>query len=190
MHIHTTFSDGRLTPQQAADLYEELGFDFITYADHDHLIKPGYRQAIAVVNTNMIVFYGIELTIRTRFGYVHVTRIEGVNETLHVFNHPADYGLPIKQTMACIDEVALQYQIDAVEISHQGFYTPYYDRELITYPKVATDDSHHRMACGRAWIELECLRNKDSILQGIKKGEGKNFFVRGVHKAMGNSLEQ
>jgi predicted metal-dependent phosphoesterase TrpH len=56
LHIHTTCSDGRNSPQQAADIYDGLGFYFIVYTDHDHLLKPNYRQEIAAVKTNLMVF--------------------------------------------------------------------------------------------------------------------------------------
>ncbi|NPV90838.1 MAG: PHP domain-containing protein [Firmicutes bacterium] len=179
LHIHTTFSDGRLTPQEAADLYSALGFDFIAITDHDHLIKRGYREAIEGIASNMIIFFGVELTLRTRWGYVHVNEIEGVNERLYVFNHPADYRLSVRQCLECLADVEEKYRIDAVEVSHLGFYTPLYDREEIPYPKVATDDSHESLGCGRAWVEIGCGRDKDSILRQIKQGGHRNVFAKG-----------
>jgi len=183
LHIHTTYSDGRLTPQQAADVYAGMGFDFIAFTDHDHLLKPSYRKAIEEIQTDLLVFFGIELTVGTKLGYIHVNRIEGDHEVLHTFNHPGDYGFTLKQTTKCIDDVAQNIQIDAVEITHHGFYTPEYDIEGIPYPKVASDDSHTRMGCGRAWIELNCARNKDSILSAIKNGDHSNCYARGLAKA-------
>ena len=66
LHVHTTFSDGRLTLQEATDVYEDLGFDFIAITDHDHLLKPAYRAAVEGVRSNLLVFFGIELTLHTR----------------------------------------------------------------------------------------------------------------------------
>jgi len=86
LHIHTIFSDGRLTPQEASDTYEDLGFDFIVITDHDHLLRPGYREAIEGVRSNMLVFLGIELTLHTRWGYVHV------NETIPGMYRGCDKG--------------------------------------------------------------------------------------------------
>lgn len=183
LHIHTTYSDGRLTPQQAADIYAGMGFDFIAFTEHDHLLKSSYRKAIEEIRTDLLIFFGIELTIGTKFGYIHVSRIEGDHEVLHTFNHPGDYGFTFKQTMKCIDNVAQDIQIDAVEITHHGFYTPEYDTEAIAYPKVASDDSHTRLGCGRAWIELDCARDRDSILRAIKAGDYSNCYARGRAKA-------
>jgi hypothetical protein len=177
LHVHTTLSDGRLSLQEAVDAYEGLGFNFIVITDHDHLVKSGYREAIEGVKSNLLVFFGIELTLHTRWGYVHVGEIEGEEEKMHIFNHPFEYGLSLKQLRECIEDVSRVHRLDAVEVSHQGFYTPTYDVATIAYPKVVTDDSHSRLGCGRAWIEMECDRDKDAILRHIKKGEFKCRFV-------------
>jgi histidinol phosphatase-like PHP family hydrolase len=171
LHIHTTYSDGRLTHQQAADTYSGMGFDFIAYTDHDHLLKASNCDSIKAVKTKMIVFSGIELTISTRWGYVHVSRIEGDKEILHTFNHPGEHGFSIKHTLEAIEDVSKDLSIDAVEITHHGFLSKEYDSDTIPYPKVATDDSHTTLGCGRAWIELDATKKKDSIIEAIKNGD-------------------
>jgi len=77
LHTHTTFSDGNMTPQEVADIYAGMGFGFLAFTDHDHLLKPSYREAIAAVHSELTIFFGIELTVPSRKGYVHVSRIEG-----------------------------------------------------------------------------------------------------------------
>jgi len=171
LHTHTTFSDGRATPQQAANRYAELGFDFIAFTDHDHLLKTSYRGAIETVKSNMLIYFGIELTVSTRWGYVHVSMMEGDKEVLHTFNHPGENSFTIRHTLEAIEDVLTNHPVDAVEITHHGFYTPLYDTDAIPYPKVATDDSHNSMGCGRAWIELEARKDKDSIIKAVKNGD-------------------
>lgn len=119
---------------------------------------------------------------------MHVSKIEGENEKLYIFNHPADYGLSIKQCLECLEDVLREYKVDAVEVSHNGFYTPQYDCGIIPYPKVATDDSHSELGCGRAWIEMECARDKDSILRQIKEGGFKYRFAKGNAKNAATTL--
>ena len=34
LHQHTTCSDGRKTPQEAADIYRRAGYDLIAITDH------------------------------------------------------------------------------------------------------------------------------------------------------------
>jgi len=78
-----------------------------------------------------------------------------------------------------ITAVAAQHPLDAVEITSKGFPTPEYDVPEIPYPKVATDDSHTRQMIGRAWVEMECSKKKDSIIRAIRKGRFWNCYANG-----------
>ena len=182
LHTHTTFSDGTLTPQEVADTYAALGFDFLAFTDHDHLLKPAYATMVRQVKSDLILFSGIELTVPCSRGYVHVNRIDGDGEVLHIFNHPADYDLPVKNTIGCMKEVAGRYPLDAMEVTHHGFYTPQFDIAEIQYPKVAADDSHNRLACGRGWVEVSSERNRDAILKAIRNGDFQNGFAGGFYR--------
>lgn len=177
LHTHTTCSDGSLTPQEVAGIYAGLGFDFLAFTDHDHLLKRSYRRSIASVRSGLLIFSGVELTVNSRKGYVHVSRIEGEREILHIFNHPGDCGLPLRETLQCIAEVAERYPLDAVEATSHGFHTPLFDIPGIGYPRVAADDSHDLSGCGRAWIELDCDRNKDAIITAIREGRFQNGYA-------------
>jgi hypothetical protein len=177
LHIHTTCSDGILTPQEIADIYARMGFDFLAFTDHDHLLRPSYRRAIASIRSGLLIFPGVELTIQSRKGYVHVSRIEGEREILHIFNHPADCGLPFRETLQCIADVAERYPLDTVEATSHGFHTPLFDVPEIGYPRVAADDAHDLSGCGRAWIELDCDREKDAILTAIREGRFQNGYA-------------
>ena len=75
-----------MSPQEVADAYESKGYDFIAFTDHDYLLKPNYMDLYRQVRTNMIVFYGIELSVFVN-GNIHVAKIEGDRERLHIFNH-------------------------------------------------------------------------------------------------------
>jgi hypothetical protein len=176
LHVHTTCSDGNLSIREAVAVYESLGFDFIALTDHDYLLRPDCYELTGDLDTRLIVFKGVELTVFEK-GYVHVNRIDGDREVLHIFNHPADLDLPVPKVMERIASVAKHLPIDAIEITSKGFKTPEYDIPGITYPKVASDDSHTRSGCGRAWIEMECRRSKDSIIRAIKKGRFWNCYA-------------
>lgn len=182
LHTHTTLSDGALTPQEAANVYASLGFDFLAFTDHDHLLRPADLQLIHQVVSPMLLFFGVELTVRCSKGYVHVNRIDGDQDCLHIFNHPADYGLTLKKTLQCMEEVAGLYALDAVEVTHHGFYTPQFDMDEIPYPKVAADDSHNRLACGRGWIEVNCEQNRDAVIAAIRRGDFHNHYAGGTYK--------
>jgi hypothetical protein len=64
-----------------------------------------------------------------------------------------------------------------VEVTTKGFRTPEYEIDAIPYPKVATDDAHTLQGCGRAWVEMDCARDKDSILRAIKANRFWNCYA-------------
>jgi len=184
LHVHTTCSDGELTIPEVVSVYSGLGFDFIALTDHDYLLRPGCYDGIKNLDTDMIIFPGVEMTVFEK-GYVHVNRIRGENEQLHVFNHPGELDLPVDKVCDRILSVARRIPIDAVEVTSKGFRTPEYEIPEIPFPKVATDDSHTRLGCGRAWIEMDCARDPDQILRAIKNGDFWNCYLvsNGVGRA-------
>jgi hypothetical protein len=179
LHVHSTCSDGELTIPELAEVYARLGFDFFAVTDHDFLLRAGcYEKQLGSLKTDLLVFSGLELTVFEK-GYLHVNRVQGDDEVLHFFNHPAELDLPFDKVCDRIAVVAGRLPLDAVEVTSKGFYTPEYDVPEIPYPKLATDDAHTREACGRAWIEMDCKRDKDSIIRAIKRGDHWNCFQKG-----------
>lgn len=176
MHTHTTCSDGTMTPQEVANAYEERGYDFIAFTDHDYLIKPNYREICSQVRTDMLIFYGIELTVFVK-GYIHVNRIEGDDEVLHIFNHIGEYDLTVEQVRDRTKRLAEMFPLDAVEITAKGFRQKEFELPDLNLPMIASDDSHSLVGVGRAWIELDARRNKDSIIRAIKKGRFWNCYL-------------
>ncbi len=176
LHVHTTCSDGRLAIPEAVAVYENLGFDFIALTDHDYLLRPDCYAEIHRIQTRLIIFAGVEMTVFEK-GYIHVNRIFGDREALHVFNHPSELDLPISKVMDRIQVIGRQFPLDAVEITSKGFKTPEYDIPEIPYVKIATDDSHTAMGCGRAWVEMDCVRDKDAVLRTIRHGDFWNCYL-------------
>jgi len=165
-----------LSPQEVANAYESRGYDFIAFTDHDYLLKDNYRNIYGQVKTNMIIFYGIELTVFVK-GYIHVTKIEGDREALHIFNHIGEYDFTPEQLLVRLAKLEKMYPIDAVEITTKGFRDMVSESLNIPYPKIASDDSHTPGGIGRAWIELDAKRGKDSIIRAIKKGKCWNCYI-------------
>ncbi len=176
LHIHTTCSDGNLTIQEAVEVYTNLGFDFVALTDHDYLLRPDSYEAVKQIRTDLIIFTGVELTVFEK-GYLHVSRVDGDREVLHIFNHPSELDLPMDKVIDRIQSVAGRMPIDVVEITSKGFRTLEYDIPEIPYPKVATDDSHTRLGCGRAWVEMLCKKEKDSIIRAVRNGDFWNCFA-------------
>jgi hypothetical protein len=175
LHVHSTCSDGTLTIDEVINVYTYLGFDFIAFTDHDYFLKSNSYDRLEKIRTELIIFSGIELTFFEK-GYVHINRINGEKEVLHIFNHPSELGLPLHKVIDRINSVAQKIPIDAVEITSKGFRTPEYNIPEIDFPKVATDDSHIKSGCGRAWVEMDCMRDKDSIIKAIKNNDFWNCY--------------
>ena len=175
LHTHTTCSDGRLTPLEVLRAYRDLGYDFVALTDHDFLVKPDAYAALPDRFEDMLVFKGVEKTVFAR-GYVHVNVFPGREETLHVFNHPAEYGYSVAQLLERIALVQQNMPLHAIEVTAKGFYTPEYDIESLALPKVASDDSHTRDMCGRAWITAQAEREHDAVLRAIKAGQARVHY--------------
>jgi len=172
LHVHTNFSDGCLTPEEMVKIYQDLGYDFMAITDHDYLIRPQYWESIPDGNGEFIVFKGIELEYPP-LRYQHIGKILGDEETLFIFNHPQQYRLSIEEVNRQIHIISRDMPIHCVEVTDKGVYTKVYDTPVIPLPKIASDDSHSSDQCGRAWIEVQSPRDRDSILRAIKEGNFK-----------------
>ncbi|HDP80920.1 MAG TPA: hypothetical protein ENN21_08780 [Spirochaetes bacterium] len=176
LHTHTKCSDGDLTPQELADAYQDRGYDFIAFTDHDYLMNPRCDRIYESVKSEMILFRGIELTVFVK-GYVHVNRIHGDKEELYIFNHLGEYDLTMEQVMDRLKTIETMFPLDAVEITSKGFRNKEYEIPEIAYPKIASDDAHTRVGIGRAWIELDARKDKDSIIRSVKSGDFWNCYL-------------
>ncbi|HBL53129.1 MAG TPA: hypothetical protein DDZ34_03600 [Syntrophaceae bacterium] len=176
LHTHTTCSDGKLSPQEVADAYESRGYDFIAFTDHDYLLKQNYMDVYRQVKTGMIVFYGIELSVFVN-GNIHVAKIEGNRNVLYIFNHIGEYDFTPDQLLIRLVALEKMYPLDAVEITKKGFRDKVFESLDIAYPKIASDDSHTLTGVGRAWVEMDAQRDKDSIIKAIRQGDFWNCYL-------------
>ena len=176
LHVHTLCSDGEMDILEAIDVYASKGFDFIALTDHDFIMKNGCYKILDEIKPDILVFKGIEKTVFAE-GYIHVNEIYGDREVLRIFNHPADICMDIDGILDKIKILDKIIKIHAIEITSRGFYTPEVDVLQISYPKVATDDSHNIRMCGRAWIEMDAPLDKDIIIKKIKAGDFWNCFL-------------
>jgi predicted metal-dependent phosphoesterase TrpH len=181
LHAHTTFSDGVRSPAALVAEYESRAYDFLAitdHEDHDNWVEPGYRQAMERLRPELLLFHGIELNFDPLSQ--HVGKVVGERETLWVLNHPARYKLSVAQTRERIATIqAAGWPLDAVEVTDTGLYKPLYDTEAIPLVKIATDDAHRPPHFGRAWIEVEAVRDRDAIIRAIRAGDMQIRFSDG-----------
>jgi predicted metal-dependent phosphoesterase TrpH len=69
LHVHTTASDGTLSPADVVALSESIGLVAVAITDHDTV--AGLAEALAAARTVEVVS-GIELSVQTDEGSVHV----------------------------------------------------------------------------------------------------------------------
>ena len=173
LHAHTTFSDGARTPAGLVEEYETRGYDFLAITDHeDHhnWVEPGYQQALERLRPSLLLFRGIELNF-DRLSQ-HVGKVQGDRETLWILNHPARYKLSVDETLERIEIIrAAGWPLTAIEVTDTGFYRPLYDTDAIPLVKIATDDAHRPPHFGRAWIEVDAVRDRDAIIRAIRAGD-------------------
>lgn len=170
LHAHTTFSDGVLSPHRLVEEYERLGYDFLAITDHDDLIGQPYWRALERLASGLVLFHGVELSY-SAFPQ-HVGKVVGERETLYVLNHPARYKLSLEETLQRIQIIrAAGLPVEAIEVTDTGLYRPLYHTADIPLVKVATDDAHKPVHCGRAWIEVEATAERDAIIRAIRAGD-------------------
>ncbi len=75
LHLHTTRSDGRKTPEEAAEIYHAAGYDFLAVTDHwKRSVDDGWYK-------RMLLLPGIELDRFLPTEAVHITGI-GIDDTI------------------------------------------------------------------------------------------------------------
>ncbi len=172
LHIHTHLSDGMHAPEEIISAYQRRGFACVAITDHQYMTRPDYYERLELLGRkfsgSVMVLPGIEHDYEP-WNYHHLLEIRGVRETLRVLCHPRAYYLTPEQISARV--AAAPFPIDAIEITHRGFYTAEYDVSSIALPKIATDDAHELYDLGRGWIETENFSDPDLLLRAIKAGE-------------------
>lgn len=163
MHAHTRRSDGVLSPNEMLRIHAEQGFDAVAITDHDlELTEDDISQFN--VPEGLLILRGNEVSFRELY-WQHVNHIYGDTEVLKVLNHPARYGMTVRQ----IEEAVDKFGFDAFEITNQGTYCPQYERANGSLPRVSSDDSHTEAMIGRSYMVVDAIdRTTDAIIQAIK----------------------
>lgn len=74
-HMHTTQSDGKLSPEEAASLYKAQGYDFVVQTDH-------WKVAPERIQDGMLVIQGTEFDVYPPHQTAHIVAV-GVTEEIH-----------------------------------------------------------------------------------------------------------
>jgi len=189
LHCHTTESDGRLSPEDAAKHYRARGYDFLCLTDHNKVDDPG-----GLSTEGFLVLPGVETSpAQSRHHIVgiglHQTgpleQSETAQETidritslggLAFIAHPYWSALtdPDIRPLRSIIGIEAYNAVCEVMIA-RGFSTVHWDNLLSDGMRIgglAVDDTHHYTddsPGGWVWARAASLTEKD-ILEALSKG--------------------
>ncbi len=199
LHTHTTASDGKLTPDQIADLYKFNGYDFLIITDHWKLSKTEYHK------NGLLLISGIEYNFgqNVQEGVFHVVGIgmkcdpnvnrndtpESAVEKIHSVEGLADIAHPA-WSMNTVEQLKRMKNADFTEIYNSVSDLPAncrpYSGDVLDklaadengklFPLAAVDDSHwcNGEEC-KSFIYVQAeYCTPENILENIKKG---NFLA-------------
>ena len=165
LHIHTTLSDGRVSPQEMAAIYKEAGFDAVAITDHwkyypedeiDGLrIISGCEYNLGGADTAQGVMHIVGIGMREdpkiiRENTTYQQTIDAITAAggMAVLAHPA-WSLNTKDDIKPLRGFSLLEIYNTVSDVHQscrpysGYIVDALANDGITYPLIATDDTHY-----------------------------------------------
>lgn len=195
LHVHTTLSDGRQTPQQVAERYKENGYDAIALTDHWHYGAGGRLEGLHVLS-------GCEYNSRGHDGIAGVMHIvgigmekepaltressrqqivDGINDAggIAVLAHPAWSMNTVNDALA-LEGIHHTEVYNAVSEAHQSMraysenFVDLCANEGVYYQLLATDDAHYYDGSddGKGWVMVKAAELSDeAILQALRGGE-------------------
>lgn len=165
LHIHTTCSDGHVSPEDAAKIYRSAGFDAIALTDHWYFTEGGELDGMPIISgceynlgatdtidgVMHIVGFGMEYDPKiVRATATRQEVIDKINASggLAVLAHPA-WSLNKPSDATELSGFAATEIYNSVSNAHQssrpysGAFVDLLANEGVAYPLIATDDAHY-----------------------------------------------
>jgi hypothetical protein len=194
LHIHSTLSDGRKSPEEVVEWYKNHGYDFIFITDHnkvtdfshlsseDFLVLNGGEFTAGRTDLNEpLHFVGLNLPAGfTPSGKDSPQKlIEEIKEAGGevILAHPYWSGLYWQDIYPLEGILGIEIFNFGCEVEVRKGYSLVHWDDLLNRGKrlygFAVDDSHWRIEdAGGGWIEVEAEElDKDSIMEAIRKGD-------------------
>ncbi len=193
LHIHTTISDGRVTPEESARIYKEAGFDAIAITDH---WKFGGEQELS----GLKILSGCEYNMGASDTSVDVMHIVGVGmkyapilkkeddrqyvideinkaEGVAILAHPA-WSLNTPEEALCLNGFSAVEIYNSVSDANQssrpysGYFVDLIANKGMFLNIAATDDTHYYNGSDetKSYIMVKA-DSLDGILEAVKKGD-------------------
>ena len=196
LHTHTTFSDGKRSPEAVIKDYENRGYDFLALSDHDVFVKPDKYQRM----TAMTLIPAVEVSANGPH-ILHVnartlvpphsdrqqvlTEISQQTESFSVLNHPnwlaplPGLHFPHEQMMALTDYTGIEIYNGVIErLPGVPIATDQWDRLLSNGRRIwgfGHDDSHDVQDVALGWNRVQTTSERgDDIVTAMKAGR---FYV-------------
>jgi len=189
IHLHTTFSDGTLTPEEICAVYRAAGYDFLAIADHWYLTGvslhwPDFVTLPAVeyhVSNYHIVGLGCRSLLPSSASAQDI--IDALNQRgcVPILAHPYWSGITSSQLLELRDFQHLEIYNHVCQITKGKGYSSVHWDELLQSGRrlfgVAVDDAHHRPSPTQeddltgSYIMVKASGlNGEEILKAIKEG--------------------
>ena len=164
LHLHTTLSDGKLTPEEVIRAYKEQGFDAVALTDHWRYGESGSFEGVTVISgaeynigghaTENGVYHIVGLFMRSEPKLCPEDKAQHIIDEIHsvgglaVLAHPA-WSLNTPQMIMELRDIDATEIYNGVSERGQSFRP---DSSLIIdmlasrgveYPLLATDDAHY-----------------------------------------------
>lgn len=193
LHVHTTMSDGAVSPKECAKIYKDAGFDAIAITDHWHYsdetelsglkIFSGceYNLGMSDTATDVMHIVGVCMDKNPMLVRENCTRQQVIDAIINcgglaIFAHPA-WSLNTTQHakelngFGAIEIFNTVSNVNQSNRPYSGYIVDILANEAITYPLIATDDTHYYSGLDDTksyiMVRANSLDKKD-ILNAIK----------------------
>ena len=92
IHVHTTNSDGKLSPQESMRLYKKHGFDFMVITEHEKIFDYS-----SLAPPGLLTIKGVEYTVGEMYN--------GYGYHIIAMDIPTDFELKSRSTQDAIDQI-------------------------------------------------------------------------------------
>ena len=202
LHAHTTNSDGKLSPEEAAAEYKAMGHDFISLTDHriyiynkhlqssDFIIIPGFEVDFNVPGRNMCHHI---VAVRSRISssnyadgyrfvspaYTGLETVQEVIDDLNAHDNFAFYAHPVWSRADAADYIDLNGLIGA-EIFNTGCHL----ENCTGYSPTHTDDVLRRGKMRHIFAVDDCHHNKNDRGKGYIVAQADEKSEEGIADAI------
>ena len=195
LHTHTTVSDGRKTPEEAAKIYRDAGYDAIAITDHwafgeEHksldglLIISGAEYDIRVAKTKEGLFHivgiGMKENPKIEISATAQEAIDKIKEVggLAIIAHPAwSLNTPVQiMKLKGAEATEIYNSVSNIGMSRRPDSSVIVDMlgaQGVFYPLLASDDTHYYEAdttLSRIEVAASELSAK-AIMEAIRRGD-------------------